>query len=112
MPSASVMMREISSPVLCSSKKRTGSRPTCCCTRSRKSLIARCAATPRRIASENEVTDWTIVAPPTAAAIHGSSSLRPWPMTSSMRNLVLAGSTMPVRRLITSSPRPSSSRRR
>jgi hypothetical protein len=44
MPSASVMMREISAPVLVPSKYDTGSRRTCRWSAMRMSVMARCAA--------------------------------------------------------------------
>ena len=59
MPSASVMMREIRMPVCVESKKRTGRRSTCACTRRRMSAIARCAATPSTCDSANEVAACT-----------------------------------------------------
>ncbi len=67
-PSASVMMREISTPVLVESKYLTGSRLTCACTALRMSVMARCAMTPNTCDSANEVPAWTSVATPTAAA--------------------------------------------
>ena len=56
MPSASDMMREISTPVCVESKYRTGRRITCAWTRLRMSVIARCAATPRICPRPNDVT--------------------------------------------------------
>jgi hypothetical protein len=44
-PSASFMIREMSTPLWVLSKYATGSRSTCACTRLRISVIARCAAT-------------------------------------------------------------------
>ena len=65
-PSASFITREISTPVWCSSKKRTGSRVMRACTRRRMSLIARCAATEITCDSAKPVPACTAVA--TAAA--------------------------------------------
>ncbi len=51
MPSASDMMREMSTPVFVESKYATGRRATCSSTVRRMSVIDRCAAIPRTWAS-------------------------------------------------------------
>jgi hypothetical protein len=110
MPSASDMMREMRAPVCVESKKRTGSRATCACTRLRISVMARCAATPSTCESANEVNACTAVAAPAASAMVVNSSARPFVMTSSMRYLELAGRTRPTSRLTSISAIPSASR--
>ena len=76
------------------------------------SVIARCAATPRIWELANEVTASTIVAAPTAMASTGSRSQFCRPMTSSIMNFDVAGSTRPASRLITITTRPRARRPR
>ena len=54
-PSASVMMREMRTPVFVESKYEIGRRSTCACTRLRISVIARCAAMLTTCDSANDV---------------------------------------------------------
>src|SRR5687767_12843445 len=112
MPSASVITREMRTPVCVESKKRTGRRAMCACTLLRISVMARCAATPRTCESVNEVTACTTVAPPATSAMVASRSARCLPMTSSIRYFELAGSTSPASRLTSISVMPSASRDR
>src|SRR5215212_7769865 len=64
MPSASVITREMRTPVCVESKKRMGRRATCACTLLRISVMARCAATPKTCESVNEVMACTTLAAP------------------------------------------------
>jgi hypothetical protein len=68
MPSASDMMREMSTPVFVESKYPTGSRSTCSCTLLRSSVMARCAAMLITCDRPNDVTACTAVASSTASA--------------------------------------------
>ncbi len=74
MPSASVMIREIRTPLLVESKNRTGRRITCASTSRRISVMARWAVTPRICDRVKEVTAWRSAAPPAASA----SGTRSW----------------------------------
>ena len=107
------MIRDTRSPVLFASWKATGSRPTCSCTLIRMSAISFCAAFDMSCTSANELSAWTTVAATTAPTSGTSSSVREWPMTSSIRNLVEPGSTSPATRLtaISRNARASSRRR-
>ncbi len=106
MPSASVMMREIRTPLLVESKKRTGSRITCDSTSRRISVMARCAVTPRICESVNDVTAWTSDAPAAASASGTSSPVWCFPITLSIRYFEVVGRTSPASRFtsITASP--------
>ena len=76
------------------------------------SVMARCAATPSTCDSAKDVMAWTTVAAPAASASGSSISARRFPITSSMRNFEVAGSTSPDSRLTSISARPSVSRPR
>ncbi len=76
-------------------------------TRFRMSVIARCAATLITWVSVKLVTACTSVAPATASAIHLSRSGRCCPMTVSIRNFVLEGSTKAAALFTSTRRRPS-----
>jgi ketosteroid isomerase-like protein len=78
----------------------------------RISVMARCAATPRICELAKEVAASTTIAMPAAAASIGRMSHRPLVNTSSIRYLVVVGSTRPDRRLITIRSSPMASRLR
>ena len=84
----------------------------CSCTARRISVIAACAAMPRTCDSMYDVTACTTVAAPVTSAIGISSSVRPLVSTSSIRYFDEAGSTRPLRRLISITASPSASRPR
>ena len=96
MPSASFMMREISTPVL---RRVEVARPagasTCACTRLRMSVIARCAATPSTCESAKPVAACTSVAAPAASASGQQQIAARLPITSSIRTFEVAGRTRP-----------------
>ena len=109
-PSASLMIRAISTPLWVASNRLTGSRSTCSSIRRRMSVTARCAATPRSCDSANPLPACTTDA---ANAASASGVSRPYcrsTMTLSMRYLELAGRTRPASRLISISTRPMASR--
>src|SRR5262252_1924298 len=89
-----------------------GSREICACTFFRISVIARWAATPSTCDKLKEVIACTMVAPPAAKAIFQSRSVRPRPITTSIRYLVEAGKTSPMAWFTIIKTAPSSRRRR
>jgi hypothetical protein len=101
------MMRETSSPDLVSSKLRTGSRMTCCCTWERSRAMSRCASTLSSRVRRKEVTACTETATATAPSRTQRSRGSPPVITSSTRYLVEAGSTNPLSRLTRMRPRPA-----
>ena len=111
-PSASVMMREMSCPVLAESKYETGRRSTWCSTSMRMFVIARWAVMLTTCDRLKDVIAWMIVAAPASRAMGSRSWVWRPPSTSSMTYLVLNGRTIEATRLISIRTRPIDSERR
>src|SRR5262245_1822563 len=77
--------------------------------RLRMSVIMRCADLESSWVSVNDVRPWISVAPTTARISQPRNCIWRLPITLSTRNLVEAGSTRPLTRLIAMRPKPRSS---